>query len=361
MIKKHLKKIIMTPKLAIAITVVVVLIVGAISTVVHNQTQTERLAEVSTLAENTSSSADKNTSQDLTLAFPVGGRIKSVSVKIGDVVKAGTILASLDDENANGAIDQAQGAYDTAEANYQKIINGATGTTVDVTKAAVNTAKVNLEQVTKQQEILVNNAYRTLLNSSPQAQIISDYNAYDAPTVSGTYGCEKEGSYILDTYNSFGGVSVDYSGLEKGTLLLTDVPRPLGNCGLFLSFDKTKELLSGLQFDIQVPNTNAANYNANNNAYQLALQNKNQAIAVAQATLDQANASLASVVANARPEDVAAALAQVESTKGALQIAESAHNNMIITAPADGTITNVAITAGQIATPNTPAIELLSK
>ena len=359
--KQHLKKVIMTPKLAIGITAIIVLIVGVVSTIVHNEIQTERLTEVNALTKNISSGVIKNISQDLTLAFPVGGRIKSVSVKIGDVVKAGTILASLDDQNANGAVDQAQGAYDTAEANYQKIINGATGTTVDVAKAAVNTAKVNLNEINKQQGVLVQNAYRTFLNSSLQAQIVSDYEGHDAPTVSGTYTCDKEGTYDIKTYGSSGGISVVYSGLEEGTFLLTDVPRPLGTCGLFLSFDKTKTLFSELEFNIQIPNINAANYNANNNAYQLALQNKDQAIAVAQATLDQANASLASVVANARPEDVAAALAQVESTKGALQIAESAHNNMIITAPVDGTITNVAITAGQIATPNTPAIELLSK
>jgi multidrug efflux pump subunit AcrA (membrane-fusion protein) len=320
----------------------------------------ERFSGISALAPATIST-DKSASKDLTLAFLVGGKIKSVSVKIGDVVKAGNVLASLDAENAVGAVNQAKGAYDTAEANYQKVINGATGTTVDVAKAAVNTTQVNLDEITKQQEVLVENAHRTLLNSFPMAQIVSDYSGNDAPTVSGTYECDKEGSYDLKTYGSSSGISVNYSGLEKGTLLLTDVPRPLGNCGLFLSFDKNKQLFSGLEFNIQIPNTNASNYDANNNAYQSALQTKEQAIAAAQAALDQANVSLESVVAGARPEDVAAAQAQVESTQGALQIAESAYNNTIITAPANGTITNVSITAGQIATPGTPAIELLSE
>ena len=66
-------------------------------------------------------------------------------------------------------------------------------------------------------------------------------------------------------------------------------------------------------------------------------------------------------VAGARSEDLEIAQAQVESTKGALEIAQGTYNNTIITAPVDGTITNVSITAGQIATPNTPAIELLAK
>jgi hypothetical protein len=249
-----------------------------------------------------------------------------------------------------------------AEANYQKIINGATGTTIDVAKSAVDTAKTNLTEVTKQQDTLVENAYRSLLNSSLDAQSLSTYDLdpLDAPIVSGTYTCDKEGSYDIKTFNSNGGISVNYSGIEDGILLLMDIPRPLGNCGLFLSMNSEMEqVLPGLEFTIQIPNQNAANYNANYNAYQLALQTKEQAIAGAQATLDQANASLNLVVAQARPEDVAAALAQVENASGALQVANAAYNDTIITAPADGTITAVYITQGQITTPDTPAIEFL--
>jgi multidrug efflux pump subunit AcrA (membrane-fusion protein) len=186
--KRHLKKIIMTPKLATGIALVIVLIVGIISSVVYNRKMAERFSGISALAPATIST-DKSASKDLTLAFLVGGKIKSVSVKIGDVVKAGNVLASLDAENAVGAVNQAKGAYDTAEANYQKVINGATGTTVDVAKAAVNTTQVNLDEITKQQEVLVENAHRTLLNSFPMAQIVSDYSGNDAPTVSGTYEC----------------------------------------------------------------------------------------------------------------------------------------------------------------------------
>jgi multidrug efflux pump subunit AcrA (membrane-fusion protein) len=361
--KKYLKKIMMTPKLATSFALILVLVIGIFITIAHNSIQKKRLAAVSALAPETMS-LDQTSSKDLTLSFPnmlVGEKIKSVSIKIGDKVKAGEILASLDDEDALGAVNQAKGAYEAAEANYQKIINGATGTAVDVAKAAVNTAQVNLDEVTKQQAVLVENAFRTLLNSSPTAEIVSDYSGYDAPTVSGTYECDKEGSYDLKTHSSANGVSVTYSGLENGTLLLTDVPRSLGNCGLFLSFDKTEQIFSDLEFTVQIPNTNAADYGVNNNAYQSALQTKEQTIAVAQAALDQENASLEAVAASARPEDVAAAQAQVESTQGALQIAESAENDMTIVAPVDGIIINVAITAGQIATPGIPAIELLSQ
>ena len=350
--KNFLKTFIHQPKKVIAFSLTIAILIGIIGFININKKIEIKPIQSEILSGDLSS-------PDITLGFLAGGRIKTVSVKAGDKVKKGEMLATLDAENAIGALAQARAAYNTAQANYQKIMNGATGTSVDVARAAVNTTEVNLEEITKQQDTLVENASRTLLNSSLQAQGASDYNGSDAPTVSGAYVCKKEGSYNLKTYGSTSGVSVNYSGLETGTLSLSDIPRPLGNCGLFLSLEKTKNFFPGLEFNIQIPNVNAANYNTNNNAYRLALQAKEQAIAGAQAVLDQAKASLSGVVANARPEDVASAQAQVENASGALQIAEAAYNNTVILAPGDGTIKAVYITEGQIATPNSPAIQFL--
>ncbi len=341
------------PKKVIGVSLTAAIIIGVAGYWQINKTATGIYTDTESLTQALTASSTKN----ISLGFLSAGRINLVSVKVGDKVKKGDVLASLDAGNASGLLVQAKAAYETANANYQKIVNGATGTAVDVARAAVNVAKVNLDEVTKQQGILVDNAYRTLLNSSLQAQSVSDFGANDAPTVSGTYGCKNEGTYTLKTYSSSGGISVNYSGLEAGTLFITDVPRPLGTCGLFLSFDKTKQLLASVEFSVDIPNKNAANYNANNSAYQLALQTKNQAIALAQASFDQANASLTALVSTARPEDVAAAQAQVDSASGALQIARATYENTIIVAPGDGVVTAVYVSQGQIAVPNTPAME----
>lgn len=297
--------------------------------------------------------------KNLSLGFLSGGRVKTVSVKVGDKVKKGEVLATLETGNTAGVLTQAKAAYDVAQANYQKIINGATSATIDVAKANVNTAEVNLDEITKQQEILVDNAYRTLLNSTFQAEIGRIFDLNDSLIVSGNYKCDKEGSYNIITYGSSGGTAINYTGIEKGSLVLSDIPRPLGICGLSLSYDKTKVLNLGIDFNIEIPNKSAANYNLNNNAYQLALQTKKQVITGAQAVLDQANASLELVVTNARPEDITAAQAQIDNASGALQIANAAYNNTIILAPGDGVINAVYITEGQIVAPSTSVIEFV--
>jgi HlyD family secretion protein len=355
MINKHIKSLPHHPKRVILISLILALIIGSYSYLKINKKGGD---ETIPNPESTTSLLSAN--HNLTLGFLSGGRIKSVLVKTSDTVTKGQVLAELDSGNTLGALTQAKASFQIAQNNYLKIINGATGAAVDVAKAAVHSAEVNLEEVTKQQKVLVSNAYQTLLNSSLTATSVSDNFAYYGPTVSGTYTCGKEGSYILKTYSSSGGLSVNYSGLEDGVLFLTDVPRPLGSCGLFLSSEASKMISSNIEFKIEIPNKNASNYSANNNAYLLANQNKEQAIALAQATLDQAKASLAAVVTNARPEDVGVARAQMESASGAVQIAQAAYDNTTIKAPADGTVVSVAITPGQIAIPNAPAIEFIS-
>jgi multidrug efflux pump subunit AcrA (membrane-fusion protein) len=354
-IKQHLKSLPHQPKKIIVISLILAIIIGIFG---YRKINEQSIPPVITNTSITNS--DSSPSQNLTLGFLAGGRIKTVNVKAGDKVSKGTILATLDAENTVGALTQAKAAYETAKANYEKIINGATGTTIDVAKAAVNTAKVNLNEVTKQQEILVKNASSALLNSTPAAEVIGNDMGYDAPTVTGTYTCTAEGTYDLKTYSSTSGISINYSGLEQGSFLLTDVSRPLGKCGLFLSFDKTKDLQPGIEYNINIPNKNAPNYNTNYNAYQLAIQTKEQAINTAQATLDQSNASLTALVTTARPEDVATAQAAMDNASGAVQIAQAAYENTIIVAPSDGTVVSVAITPGQIAIQNSSAINFSS-
>jgi len=340
--KQHIISLPHHPKRVIIISLIVAIAIGT-----FGYLQINKKIAPPNIKDNSNISAVDNSSagNNLTLGFLVGGRIKSVSVKAGDMVKKGQILAELDAGNVKGALVQAQAAY-------EKIINGATSPTIDITKATVNTAKVNLEQITSQQNLLVKNAYANLLNSTPEAVPTDNTQTYGAPIISGNYTLGKEGTINLHFYNSSGGISFTASGLTTGTSMSNSLTaQPIGNSGLYLKAVSAN--LDTPDWIIQIPNPKAANYLTNYNAYQLALQTKNQAIAMAQATLDQANASLASLIATPRLEDVATA-------KGALEIAQAALDNTIITAPSDGTVVSVAITEGQIATPNAPAIKFIS-
>jgi len=298
---------------------------------------------------------------NLTLAFQMGGQITNVSAKVGQTVKKGDVLATLDPKNTVGGLTQAQAGYDTAQANYQKVLNGATGPAIDAAKAAVHTATVARDQAKDQQAQLVKNAYAALLNATPQAYPENSDNTLGqtAPTVSGSYTLGKEGDITIEVYTSASdsGYSFRLSGLVSGTgTVSTDTPQPLGNSGLYIQFPVGYH--GDLNWIVSIPNTKASDYIAKYNAYQTALQTQTQTLATADAAVQQAESNLNVTAAAARPEDVASAAAQVESAKGALQVAQAAYDQYRIVAPGDGTITAVHVSAGQTATANAPAIEM---
>ncbi len=74
------------------------------------------------------------------------------------------------------------------------------------------------------------------LNNSIQARLVSDTLSYDTPIITGTYTCKKEGTYTITTYQSTGGVTATISGLENDSVLLSDIERSFGACGLSISF-----------------------------------------------------------------------------------------------------------------------------
>ena len=284
-----------------------------------------------------------------------------MSVKIGDQVKKGQVLASLDSENALGSVNQAEGAYASAQNAYDKLVNGSSNTDIQIAKVALNNAKSNYDNTVAGQKVLVSNALTTLHNAGLVAiPNTNTTNTIISPIISGTYSNNEEGIYTITVSSVGNSYYYSLSGLETETNNISTIATPMGTRGLFIQFPNNFSTNVNNIWTVSIPNTQAPGYLASYNAYQLALQNQTQAITIAQGTVDSAQANLDQKVAGARSEDLAMAKAQVESTNGALQVAQGMYNNTVITAPTDGTITNVSISPGQIAIPNTPIIELLS-
>lgn len=350
--KQKIIKFFHTPKKVATLSLVLAVAVGIVGYITINKAPVYQFAKASS---GTIASAGTASLQNLSLGFLASGRIKTISVHAGDTVKKDAVLATLDNENATGVLNQAKAAYANAQANYKKVISGATGPTIDVAKSAVNTASVNLDEATKQQATFVANAHRNLLNSTITPVATSDISQAP-PVITGTYTKDREGVLTINVYQTSDGGYFSLSGLATGEGKINKtIPEPMGDTGLSILFPASNSYINPT-WTVTIPNTNAPNYLANYNAYQSALETQSQVLASAKATLDQANASLTALVTSARPEDVAVAQASVDAAKGALEIAQAGYNNTIITAPSDGTVTSVSISSGQIASPNSPAI-----
>ncbi len=354
-----MKKLFEKPKYVITLALIVAIAIGITCSVYIQKNRNGILQNNSVTVDSVSTNTE---SKNLTLAFPIGGRIANVFVKIGDKVKTGETLASLDSENALGAVNQAKGAYAVAQNNLDKLINGATNSDIEVAKVALDNAKKSYDNIVSQQKVLVSTALSNLRNSGLAAvPAVNSQTTIISPTISGTYTGSEDGAYTINLYPNGSGYYFSVSGLENGTGNVSTVATPLGTKGLYIQFPNNFSVTTNNTWTISIPNNQSPTYLVNYNAYQMALQNQTQATASAKGAVDSAQANLNQKIAGTRSEDLKIASAQVESTKGALQVAESVYNNTIITSPINGTVTNVKITAGQIATPNSPAIELSSK
>lgn len=280
---------------------------------------------------------------DLDLSFNNSGIVKTIKVKVGDKVKAGDILATLDQGEALASLTQAKGSLAGAKAKYKKVLEGET-----LTKIYYENAKRDYEKVKEQQETLVKNAYNNVLNSTPEAVPEDGSSDYEAPVISGNYKLGKEGIIKIKFYYSIGGVAFNLSGLVEGSGSANSIiSQPLGDSGLYLNYLSSN--IDEEEWTVEIPNKKAPDYLTNLNAYELALKTQAQALAQAQAVLDQRTAELAfdQSVSNSSALDLAKA--DILSAEGQVQLAQSRYENTILRAPAEGTITKIDIKIGELA------------
>lgn len=259
------------------------------------------------------------------------GKVTAVYVKPGDFVKQGQIIATLDNRQALIQLQQAKASYD-------KVVNGATKEDLAITNQSVTNAKQSYDITKQQQDTAVANAKRTLLNTSVSAVAVYDSRIQpNTPTVSGSYTCTDDEEYIIrSVMSSYVSVS---SKQFNDQVIISSVPQALGNCGLFLSFDPTKDYSNG-EWKITLPNKISSSYSANLASYNNALIARDQAMLNAQTAITNAELNLNQKVAGSRAEDVSSARASYAS-------ANLNYENTIIRAPFDGQIGAVSAAVGQ--------------
>jgi multidrug resistance efflux pump len=274
-------------------------------------------------------------SGNIDLSFAKSGRLENVLVKVGQAVRKGEVLARLSDPTAQGTISQTKGALDLAEAQYASL------------NSQYKTTK-------KQQDLIVENAYRTLLSSGLEG--IPSRQTVDKAVITGTYSCAKEGSYFINSYASSDndtGHSFNYSGLENGTASVKyENSVALGNCGLQIKWIHTSDYFDdNIDWTVEIPNTKSASYLANKNAYELAL-----------ATREKILSDLATNIGTDNAE-MSVAKAQVDAARGAYQAALGVYDNSLIIAPGDGVVTFVDenLKVGQSISPNKSVISITLK
>jgi HlyD family secretion protein len=238
----------------------------------------------------------------INLSPKTSGVLKQLLVKEGNTVKAGQVLAKMDDSNLQGQLLQAKGQLAQAEANLQKLIAGNRPQDIAQAQAQLSEAQANLQKVktgNRPQDIA--QAQARLQNAQSQLrQTESTFKQNDR--------LYKQGAISERDWSD----SQSQRDRANSQVLETQKALELQKVG-----SRQEDILSS----------------------QAAVQQKQQALSLAQA--------------GSRIEDIAEARAQVITARGSLTTIQTQVNDTLIRAPFDGVVTRKFADPGAFVTPTT--------
>lgn len=247
------------------------------------------------------------------LGFQSSGTIENIYVDVGDAVEEGDLLLEQDPSSL-------QADLASAEANARIAGND------------FDNAQINLVNVISKQNSLVASARAKLLSEGLVAEARDGSYTQTAPTISGRYSGTQEGTYkivINRDSSKLNSIKINVFDLEEARDIPVSKtsPTPLGAQGLFISFPDSDTSYANTVWYVDLPNKESSNYIANLNAYQEALEERENAIQTAEQQLrfEDENISIAEA-------ERLQAQAQIEQIQ--VQLSQSK-----ITAPFDGTVT----------------------
>ncbi len=291
----------------------------------------------------------KNTAE---LGFPATGIVTEVFVDEGQVVTEGEVLATMASARLVAQRNSALAVLKSAELDYAQASREQSDQAIYAVQ--IENAGSTVEQTISEYNERLANAKLTLLSSDLEARAINGNETAAPPTITGTYTCDTEGSYIIEVYQSSAasGFSYRVSGLENSTGSgYTNQPGSLGKCGLSIQFTEG-EVYNGSRWEVTIPNTNGQSYITNKNTYELLLQQQSNAI-----TSAQNNLNLTATEANAALRSRQAA---VNKARADLAAIDADLQDRSVVAPFAGMVTSVDIVKGETATPE-PIITVLAE
>jgi HlyD family secretion protein len=311
--------------------------------------------QLGTLTATVNTAGNIVPAQEVTLDFQTSGQVKTVNVQVGDQVKAGQVLATLDTSDLELQVANAQAALTIAQAKLEQTTAGPTAEELATAQAAVKSAEENLAKVKA------------------------------GPTAAEVAAAEAQLKAAQDNYNTVVN-QPDPSAVQQAKLQLDQAKNSLW------SAQSSRDAIKGRgssspeakdQADASVANAEIAvqlaqqayedaQKPATTQEIQTALAQVKTAqdnlakltptaadIAAAESQLAQAQSSLAALTQGPTDQDLAIAQAGVDQANIALQQAQRKLQDAQIVAPFDGTVMSVDITPGQAAsTDSTGTISL---
>ncbi len=176
----------MNKKIIIALIVIIsAVIVYQISFKKSEPEYTLAEAKIDTLVQEISETGVVKKGEKVELSFESSGRITAVNINVGDIVKAGQTLASLETSKLQIQLQEAAAALELSQAELNKLLSGASAEAIRVAQTTVDNAQVSLENTQQNEQNVkiiaqenIEQDYEDALNSLDSAYL-KIYNAYN--------------------------------------------------------------------------------------------------------------------------------------------------------------------------------------
>jgi HlyD family secretion protein len=310
--------------------------------------------------------------EDVSMGFEVSGRVSQVNVKVGDKTTEGKVLAALSSGDAYANVLQRQAILDSEIAKYEQVKRGSrqedlalaesdragTETTYKQNmQALVDQIKDSYSKIDDITRTKVDQLYTNPRSVNPEVLAFDDYklklSVNDQRLKLGeTLVSWQKQLAMLDVYTlNEAYIKEAHDNLVLMRSFLNDLSN--GVSTLHSTSASTQAQIDGYQANISAGRTAIGlAINSLSTAEQSYRSSKNAAIKAEQQLTLKINGST--------PEDIASQAAQVKSARAQLANARAALNKTVIAAPFSGLVTKVDIKEGEIASPNTPVISLIS-
>lgn len=305
------------------------------------------------------------------LSFTLPGKVESVGVRVGDTVRAGEVLATLETDSLEAQVAQAGAAVEAAQANLGRLAAGARPEEVASAEEAVALARAQVAQARAALE--AGEAQSAAAQSAVEAaraalhaagarhrQVESGASDVELATVEAELKLaeaqlrQAQAAYDLVKGSADVQMRPEALALEQTTIVCQAARARYAA----LLRGASQEDLEAAQ--AQVESAQAAVAQAENQALaaQALVRQAGSAVEAAQVRQSQAEHHVSLLKAGATAEEIAAAEAQVAQAEAALQAAHASLAQAALAAPFDGTITALEIGPGEAVVPGQMALAL---
>lgn len=306
--------------------------------------------------------------KNVDMAFELAGRVDKVNVKVGDIVKKGQVLASLQNGDYTSALQKNYALALSESARLKDIQSGSKK--ADVVLATNEVEKAQREVLLNKQTFLdqlqsiyekaddavrfkIDNAFKNPRSANPEFLYFIDQN----PSLRDSLGLQR---LKIGEMLSVWSIDVTGDNLANVRSYITATQKFINDANLAISIVAEKTSPSDAIYsdvmskkaDIALARSNFASAISALNQAELAYNTSASALQLAGQRLE--------IKSTGTNTDLDIQKANLQSAQAGVQSAQAMVAKTIIRAPFDGVITKVDIKEGEISSPNTPILSMLN-